>query len=85
MRLREELRPLDLLLSLGAFVEESLSTRLDSVLAPERLCEDRERLDPDDRLREFPPDRFRDFDDELFDELLLLDLELRWGILPGSS
>jgi hypothetical protein len=39
------------LLSLGASVEESLSTRLDSVRAPDLLCvfpRDDERLEPDD-------------------------------------
>ena len=96
-RLREALRPLDelrLLLSLGALVEESLSTRLDSVRAPDLLCDrDEERLDPDeDRVRELLPERFFVADDRLFDfedepleppeRLLLLDEDLRWGILP---
>ena len=94
---REELRPLELprLLSLGAWVEESLSTRLDSVRAPDLLCVDEERLDPDDRLRD-PDDRLpeleRDREDEpLFDffeelppeRLLLLDRDFCLGILPG--
>ena len=100
--LRDALRPLELaLLSLGARVEESLSTRLDSVRAPDLLCVSRDRLDLSrDRLD--PVDLFRElafarrFDDEEerpldFDEepvepperaLLLLDRELRWGILP---
>jgi hypothetical protein len=75
--LREALRPLDelrLLLSLGAWVEESLSTRLDSVRAPDLLCvcdREEERLDPDDdRLRELPERLDEDdrvFDFELFD------------------
>ena len=74
-RLREALRPLELarLLSLGALVEESLSTRLDSVRAPDRLCvdedllrlePDEERLDPDDRPRELAPEPERLFDEE---------------------
>jgi hypothetical protein len=81
-------------LSLGALVEESLSTRLDSVRAPDRLCVDEERLDPDDRLRELERDRE---DDPLFDffeevdffeelppeRLLLLDRDFCLGILPG--
>jgi hypothetical protein len=76
------------LLSRGALVELSRSTRLDSVFASERLCEDRERLDPEERPRELPPDRLRDLDEELFEpleRLLLFDRELRWGIRPGSS
>jgi hypothetical protein len=75
LRLREALRPLELrrLLSLGAEVEESLSTRLDSVRAPERLCDlereeerllrDRE-LDPVRRFFPLDPDR------ELFDAMI---------------
>jgi hypothetical protein len=61
-RLREALRPLELerLLSLGALVEESLSTRLDSVRAPDLLCVDEERLDPDARLRELAFERLLD-------------------------
>jgi len=43
---------LDRLLSLGALLSESLSTRLDSVRAPDLLCVDEDLLDPDDRLRE---------------------------------
>jgi hypothetical protein len=81
-------------LSLGAWVEESLSTRLDSVRAPDRLCVDEDRLEPDVRFREFPLELFdedeRPFD---FDELrelperlllepLLLDRDFCWGILP---
>jgi hypothetical protein len=62
-------RPLELrwLLSRDAFVEESLSTRLDSVFAPDLLCVSRwdceVRPEPDDdRLR--PPDPlFFDEDD----------------------
>ena len=63
--LREALRPLELprLLSRGAFVEESLSTRLDSVRAPDRLWLDRERLDPEDPLRALALDAL----DRLFD------------------
>jgi len=96
-RLREALRPLELarLLSLGALVEESLSTRLDSVRVPDLLCVDEERLDPDDRPRElalerlFEPERFPDeevrpfdFDEEPLDlpeRLLLLDRD--WAML----
>jgi len=99
--LREALRPLELprLLSLGARVSESLSTRLDSVRAPDRLCVDDERLDPDDRLRELALERlfddeerlldFDEFDEERFEPperlllLLLLDREDFWGILPS--
>jgi hypothetical protein len=74
-RLREALRPLELaLLSLGAWVSESLSTRLDSVRVPERLCvdeerlePDEERLDPDDRPRELALERLFDEDERLFD------------------
>jgi hypothetical protein len=77
-RLREALRPLELarLLSLGALVEESLSTRLDSVRAPDRLCvdedllrlePDEERLDPDDRPRELALERLFDEEERLFD------------------
>jgi hypothetical protein len=93
-RLREALRPLELprLLSLGARVSESLSTRLDSVCAPDLLCVDEERLDPDDRPRELALERLfdeeerpLDFDEEPLEppeRLLLLDEDLRWGILP---
>jgi hypothetical protein len=99
-RLREALRPLELarLLSLGALVEESLSTRLDSVRAPDLLCVDEDRLDPDDRLRELERDReaeplfverdredepLFDFPEELLPErLLLLDGDFCLGILP---
>jgi hypothetical protein len=80
-------------LSLGAWVEESLSTRLDSVRAPDRLCVDEDRLEPDVRFREFSPERFFDEDERPFDfeelrelpEPLLLDRDFCWGILPGSS
>jgi hypothetical protein len=99
-RLPEVLRPLELplLLSLGAWVEESLSTRLDSVRAPDLLWVSLERLDPelldpDPRLREPPlerpfaeEERLRDFEEEPLEPperlLLLLDEDLRWGILP---
>jgi hypothetical protein len=83
-RLREPLRPLELarLLSLGARVSESLSTRLDSVRAPERLCvveerlePDEERLDPDDRPRELALDRLFDEGERLFDFDEEFDLE----------
>jgi hypothetical protein len=79
--LREELRPFELprLLSLGAWVSESLSTRLDSVRAPDLLCVDEDLLDPDDRLRDLAPERpleederFVDLDEEPFE----LPLEL---------
>jgi len=73
--LLELLRPLEVppwLLSRGALVEESLSTRLDSVFAPDLLwvsrwdCEERPEPDDDDRLR--PPDPlFLDEDDPPFD------------------
>jgi hypothetical protein len=99
-RLPEVLRPLELplLLSLGAWVEESLSTRLDSVRAPDLLWVSLERLDPelldpDPRLREpalerpfAEEERLRDFEEEPLEPperlLLLLDEDLRWGILP---
>jgi hypothetical protein len=94
-RLREALRPSELprLLSRGAWVEESLSTRLDSVRAPDLLCVDEERLDPDDRFPEFRLERLLDEEERPFDfeelrelpELLLLDRDFCWGILPGSS
>jgi hypothetical protein len=73
------------LLSLGALVSESLSTRRDSVRAPDLLC-----VSP---LRE-PPERLLDEDDFDFEEdlepperllLVLLPLPDRedlWGILP---
>ena len=79
------------LLSLGAWVEESLSTRLDSVRAPDLLCVDEDLLDPDDRLPELD-ELERDREDEpLFDffeelppeRLLLLDRDFCLGILPG--
>ena len=89
---------LPLLLSLGALVSESLSTRLDSVRAPDLLWVSRERLDPelldpDPRLREpalerpfDEEERLRDFEEEPLEPperlLLLLDEDLRWGILP---
>jgi hypothetical protein len=94
-RLREALRPLELprLLSLGALVSESLSTRLDSVRVPDLLCVDEDLLDPDDRLRELALDRlleederFLDLDEEpleLRERLLLLDRDFCWGILPS--
>jgi hypothetical protein len=76
---------LPLLLSLGAWVEESLSTRLDSVRAPDLLWVS--------RLRELPLERLFDedfdFDEELLEPpeglllLLLLDREDLWGILPS--
>ena len=78
------------LLSRGAFVSESLSTRRDSVRAPERLCVE-DLLEPDDRLRELPLERLRedepflDFDEELLEpleRLLLRDPDFFWGILP---
>jgi hypothetical protein len=78
---------LPLLLSLGALVSESLSTRRDSVLAPDRLCVDEERLEPEERLREFErerDDRLFDFFEELPPErLLLFDRDFCWGILPA--
>jgi hypothetical protein len=83
---------LDRLLSLGALVSESLSTRLDSVRAPDLLCVDEERLDPDARLRElalerlFGEDRLFDLDEELRDapeRLLLVDRDFRLGIPPS--
>jgi hypothetical protein len=99
LRLREALRPLELrrLLSLGATLEESLSTRLDSVRAPERLC-DREReeelllREPElERLRELVLERF--FEEELWEPPDFLprrvfdpELVLRCAILLlGSS
>ncbi|HSD24889.1 MAG TPA: hypothetical protein VLB79_11255 [Solirubrobacterales bacterium] len=83
-RLREELRPLELprLLSLGALVSESLSTRLDSVRAPDLLCVDEDLLEPDERLRERALDRLLEEDERFLDldepfalpeRLLLLD------------
>jgi hypothetical protein len=77
---------LPVLLSLGALLSESLSTRRDSVRAPDRLCLDEDRLEPEDRLRE--PER--DEDDRVFDfleefppeRLLLLDRDFCRGILP---
>ena len=69
-RLREALRPLELprLLSLGARVSESLSTRLDSVRAPDLLCVEEERLDPDDRPRELALERLFEEVERPFDE-----------------
>jgi hypothetical protein len=75
---------LPLLLSLGAWVEESLSTRLDSVRAPDLLWVSRLR-EPLERLF----DEDFDFDEELLEPpeglllLLLLDREDLWGILPS--
>jgi hypothetical protein len=84
--LREALRPLELprLLSRGALVDESLSTRLDSVLAPDRLWLDRERLfDPEDRLFD-PGDRLFDFAEDFREPpepfLLRVDPEVRCAI-----
>jgi hypothetical protein len=78
---------LPLLLSLGALASESLSTRRDSVLAPDRLCVDEDLLEPDDRLRELErerDDRLFDFFEELPPERLLpLDRDFCWGILPA--
>ena len=61
-------------MSRGALESESLSTRLDSVRAPDRLWVDRERLfDPEERLfdaevRLFAPEvRLFDRVDRLFD------------------
>jgi hypothetical protein len=86
-RLREAPRPLELerLLSRGAWVEESLSTRLDSVRAPDRLCVDEDLLEPEERPfdedeRPFDEDE-RPFDFELL-EPLLFDRDFCWGILP---
>jgi hypothetical protein len=86
-------------LSLGALVSESLSTRLDSVRAPDLLCVDEDLLDPDDRLRELALDRlleederFLDLDEEplellepleRLERLLLRDFDFCWGILPS--
>lgn len=84
-RLREALRPLELprLLSLGALVSESLSTRLDSVRAPDLLCADEYLLDPDDRLRDLAlgrlldeDERFLDLDEEPFELLVEEPFEL---------
>lgn len=95
-RLREALRPFELrrLLSLGARVEESLSTRLDSVRVPDLLCVSRLRELPLERLfdEDFDFDEeLLDFEEELLDPperlllllLLLLDREDLWGILPS--
>jgi hypothetical protein len=95
-RLREALRPLELrlLLSLGARVEESLSTRLDSVRAPALLCVSRLRELPLERLFDEDFGLFDedfDFDEELLEPLerlllllfLLLDRDDLWGILPS--
>jgi hypothetical protein len=76
---------LERLLSLGALVEESLSTRLDSVRAPARLCVSPRREPPLERLC----DEDFDFDEELLEPperlllLLLLEREDLWGILPS--
>ena len=78
--LRDPPRPFELprLLSLGASVEESLSTRLDSVRAPDLLCD----CDREER-RDFEDAPFFDFDEELRERLLLLrDFESFWGIQP---
>jgi hypothetical protein len=79
------------LLSLGARVSESLSTRLDSVRAPERLCVEEDLLEPEARLRELPLERLFDEDERPFDfeelrdlpEPLPLDRDFCWGILPA--
>ena len=55
------------LLSRGALVSESLSTRLDSVRAPDRLCVDPDLLDPDDLRLELPLDRLREEDERFLD------------------
>jgi hypothetical protein len=82
-----------LLLSLGALLSESLSTRRDSVRAPDRLCVDEDWLDPEDRLRELAFDRlleederFLDLDEEPLERperFLLLERDFCWGILPS--
>lgn len=90
-RLREALRPLELLrlLSLGATLSESLSTRLDSVRAPDLLCDSPRVREPAPERAFAEDDRFFDFDEELLEppeRLLLLlfrDREDRWGILPS--
>jgi hypothetical protein len=78
---------LRLLLSLGALLSESLSTRRDSVRAPDRLCVDEDRLEPEERLRELErerDDRLFDFFEELPPEpLLLFDRDFCWGMLPS--
>jgi hypothetical protein len=70
---------LPLLLSLGALASESLSTRRDSVRAPDLLCVDEDLLDPDDRLRELVLDRLVEEDERFLDldeaPLELLDEE----------
>jgi hypothetical protein len=77
------------LLSLGALVSESLSTRRDSVRAPDRLCVDEDRLDPEDRLRELEREREDDRLLDLFEEpplerlFLLLDRDFCGGIRPA--
>lgn len=78
-------RPLERCLvgSLGAEVEESRSTRLDSGVL--LLLEDDPLRDPDERLFDFdelpePPERLLALDRELLDRLLLLDREPRCGI-----
>jgi hypothetical protein len=67
---------LDRLLSLGARVEESLSTRRDSLRAPDLLCVE-ERLD-EDRVEDRPePERLLDFElDDRPDVDRLFDFEL---------
>jgi hypothetical protein len=79
-------RPLERCLvgSLGAEVEESRSTRLDSGVLP--VLEDDPLRDPDERLFDFDelpelPERLLVLDRELLERLLLLDRELRCGIL----
>lgn len=84
---------LRLLLSLGALLSESLSTRRDSVRAPDRLCVDEDRVEPEDRLREedWLRELERERDERLFDffeelppeRLLLFDRDFCWGILPA--
>ena len=55
--------------------------------APDRLCVDEDRLEPEARLRELErerDDRLFDFFEELPPErLLLLDRDFCWGILPS--
>ena len=74
---------LPLLLSLGALVSESLSTRRDSVLAPDRLWVDEREREREELEREREDDRLFDFFEEPPPErLLLLDRDFCWGIPP---